>query len=151
MTEQIVTFTIESTPSRSKGWARFTARVNGASVLATKSGTEYGSGREGDTRVTVPLAAGAVITLQCQVALMVGTGHRRRQERYSETYRLVVGEGETADVEYRPGSQGLRLSVSGARLEVAGDRAPRSSTASDLALAYCEGNERALGCGPDEC
>jgi hypothetical protein len=109
-----MTFTIRDTPSSSKGWARFRALVAGRSVLATASGTEWGSGRVGDSRSTVELEPGTVVVLEIHVQLV--TGRSRRPVFSKELHRLVVTPGAECTVEFRPGSQGIRLAISGAEV-----------------------------------
>jgi hypothetical protein len=108
-----ITFQFMAIPNRSKGWARFRALVEGDDVLDTASGTPWGSGRVDDTRHTRPLPPGTGIDVEMHVELIVGKN--RRKEFSRETIRLVVEPGASAEVEHRPGSQGLRLAVTGAR------------------------------------
>lgn len=97
-------------PSRSKGWARYAAAYNGAAIVSTSTGNEWigGTTKEGDA------PEGETIEVTSQVQLMVGA--RRRKETNTETYRMIVAAGEVTEIYHRPGSQGQKLRITGARM-----------------------------------
>lgn len=105
-------FELVSKPSNSKGWARYAASIagdGGARVVASRTGNEWVSASHAGSA-----PAGVELDVRLQVMLRIG---RSKQEQIStETYRLVAAEGASTDLELRPGSQGLRVRVEGARL-----------------------------------
>jgi hypothetical protein len=106
-----ITIEILSQPSKSKGWARYQVRrADGTPVVESNTGNPWVSaGHSGEAEDA------AAMTLVMDVLLRVGKNRTAREERSQSEVELVAAAGETCEVEYRPGSQGIRLRVSGAR------------------------------------
>lgn len=103
---------ILTTPSRSKGWGRY--RVEGANgpVMESRTGNQWLSANH-----SAEVEDGAAILIEMDVELSVGKGGGyARKERSQRQVRLVAAEGESVEVEHRPGSQGIRVRLHGARL-----------------------------------
>jgi len=121
----IVLFEVKRAPVRANGWALFTAHVNGVSAFNGRLRRVYNSRQEGDTRATIPIPAGSTVVLDCDLA--VTADDPCCPVRYGQSYILVAGPDETAEIDHRPEFQGLRLRVRGARIEgtaTAGENAP---------------------------
>jgi hypothetical protein len=105
-----VSIKISSKPSSSKGWGRYALALSSCQAIVTSS--------SGNEWVSAPhageAAEGAELALKIQVMLKIGK--TKRQEITTETHALVAAEGESCEVDLTPGSQGLRLSITGARL-----------------------------------
>lgn len=95
---------ILSNPSTSKGWARYSAP--GAAVRSNTGNQWVSADHSGE------VAEGAEFVLTTQVCLI--TGKAKRKEITTEEVRLVAREGASCVVSNIPGSQGLRLAISGA-------------------------------------
>ena len=105
-----IKFHIDSKPSNSKGWARYSAALeDGTPVVQSRTGNHWVSA---DHRGEVK--GGEIITLTMQVMLRVGQGNRRREEITKVEHQLVARAGAECEVEHKPGSQGLRLQITGA-------------------------------------
>lgn len=107
----MVKFSILDTPSNSKGWARYAVGQDGRKVIESNTGNEWvSSDKSGDAE------QGSTITLRSQVMLRVGKGRTAREEIDTETFTLVIENGAECEIEHKPGSQGMRIAISGARL-----------------------------------
>lgn len=99
---------ILSKPSNSKGWARYAAQQNGTRIIESRTGNQWvGADHEGD-------AATGDILLTSQV--MLREGKYNKETVYTREHKLVADEAATCEIEHKPGSQGLRLRITGARL-----------------------------------
>lgn len=99
-------------PSSSKGWGRYRVEgANGQAVMESRTGNPWlSANHSGDVE------AGAEILIELDVELQVGKGGGyARKERSQQRYRLIAEEGQTTDVEHRPGSQGIQVRIHGAR------------------------------------
>lgn len=105
-----VEFHIADQPSRSKGWARYAASTSTGNLITSRTGNSWVSADHSGEA-----ADGTVIELTCEVELNTGKGRRARRERSSQQYQLVAEAGSSCEIEFRPGSQGLRLAITGAR------------------------------------
>jgi len=106
-----IEFKLIDKPSNSKGWGRFSASVNGAAIIQSRTGNEWVSANHSGESED-----GAEIVLTCQI--MNRIGKRKTEEITKQEYRLIVESGATADVDCRPTgvAQGMRIEVNGARL-----------------------------------
>lgn len=101
--------------SHSKGWGRYRCQLAGVDgpagrVVKSSTGNEWVSaGHEG------AVSEGARVVLTAQVQQV--TGRMNKRETTSASWTLVAAPGESCEVEHRPGSQGIRLRVDGARVE----------------------------------
>lgn len=103
-----VKFTLNDKPSNSKGWGRYSVSQGDRRVIESRTGNQWVSAsHEGQAE------AGSEIVLTAQV--MLREGKYNKETIYSEVTKLVVAEGATAEIYYRPGSQGIRITVEGAR------------------------------------
>ena len=101
-----VNVTVLNKPSNSKGWGRFslTNPNTGAAIQTSRTGNQWMSA---DMRAA---EAEGPMLLTIQVMLRVG----RRSEVTKIEIPLIAMEGETLEVEHRPGSQGMALRITGA-------------------------------------
>lgn len=99
-----VSFAVVSQPSRSKGWGRY--RAPGVGVQSD-TGNQWVSADHGGT-------ADAGATFLCDLDVEVACGKGKRRE--TETFSLVAEEGATALLRNIPGSQGMTVRVTGARI-----------------------------------
>lgn len=103
--------TIIDQPSRSKGWARYKVTdAAGVPVMTSSTGNEWMSAPHGGE-----FEPGAVLTLVIECELITGKGRAARRVRSAEAVALIVTDGAEDTVQYRPGSQGMTLRVTGAR------------------------------------
>lgn len=106
-----VKFHIMDKPSNSKGWGRYSVNQDGRKIIQSNTGNEWvSSDKAGNAEV------GTQIALKTQVMLRVGKNARAREEISTETFALIVEDGASCEIHFRPGSQGLKLAVTGARL-----------------------------------
>lgn len=103
-----IRFDLADQPSNSKGYGRY--KAPGAKVKSRTGNEWVSASHDGE--------AEGVFTVTIEVELTVGKGGRfgARKERSSETFALVAAEGESATLKFYPGSQGVKLVVTGARL-----------------------------------
>lgn len=98
-------------PSHSKGWGRFSL-VNPerpkTPIQTSRTGNEWMSADMREVEASGPML------LTIQVMLRVGKGSRGREEITKLEIPLIAKEGETLEVEHRPGSQGMKLLITGA-------------------------------------
>lgn len=105
-----VAVSILDKPSNSKGWGRYAVDQDGRKVVESRTGNQWVSANHaGDAQ------PGSQITLTMQVMLRVGNSGRQREEVSKEIHTLIVEDGASCEIEFRPGSQGLRLAITGAR------------------------------------
>lgn len=108
-----VKFQLLDTPSRSKGWGRYSVSQSDRKVIESTTGNHWvSSSKEGAAE------AGSIIELTAQVMLRVGKGYTAREEIKSQIIRLIVEDGATHEIYFRPGSQGIRIGITGARLAI---------------------------------
>ena len=106
-----ITFSILSTPRRSKGWARYAAaNQNGCKIIQSTTGNEWVSSDK-----SCDAEQGSLIVIRVQVMLRVGKNRTAREEISTETHTLIAEDGAMCDIELRPGSQGVRIGIFGAR------------------------------------
>jgi hypothetical protein len=104
-----VQFNLLKTPSNSKGWARYKASVDGAKLIASRTGNEFVSASHaGET------AEGVLITLTTDMMLRVGKGRTARETRQGDTYRLIADPA--AKCEIGNCVSHLHIVIEGARL-----------------------------------
>lgn len=100
-----IRYEILDKPSNSKGWARYSAPG-----VQSRTGNEWVSApHNGDI-----CDNGTPFELRTQVQLRKARGGQHPLS--TDTYRLVAMANECCEIEHRPGSQGLRLRIWGARL-----------------------------------
>lgn len=104
-----VAIQITEKPSNSKGWARYSVLEGERRVIESKTGNQWVSANHAGE-----VADGTEITLTTEVMLRVGGKPQVRAKSFS----LIADTAATCKIEYIPGSQGVRLMVSGARLLV---------------------------------
>lgn len=105
-----IEFSIRDKPSHSKGWGRYSANQDGRKVIQARTGNEWVSAdHSGEAE------AGSQFTLTLQVMLRVGKGRTAREQISVEKHVLIVEDGATCEINFAPGSQGLRLAIAGAR------------------------------------
>lgn len=105
---------ILDTPSRSKGWGR-AALLNddtGIPVIRSNTGNEWVSG----TSYVGEAEDGSILRLRLQVQLNVGKGARSRKETSLDETILVAEAGAVAEIGHKPGSQGIKVRITGARV-----------------------------------
>lgn len=103
----MVSFLILNTPCKSKGWARYACSKAG---IQSRTGNPFVyAEHEGKAD------PGTVLTVDIQVGLRVGKGASSREEQSERTFTLVADDWGVCDIEYKPGSQGMKLRVVGAR------------------------------------
>jgi hypothetical protein len=107
----MINITITSAPSRSKGWGRFGASSGGVPVITSSTGNPWVSAGH-----SAAVEEGAEVKLTLQVQLNIGKGFNARKETTSKTVMLIAEDGAECEVEHKPGSQGLTLRITGARL-----------------------------------
>lgn len=103
-----ITVEIVSTISKSKGWGRYSLQGANGYVVRSSTGNHWiSSDKTGEAE------QGATLQLATQVQEKTGSG---RKDTWTQETALVVEEGASCEVEYRPGAQRLVLRVTGARL-----------------------------------
>lgn len=98
---------IISQPSRSKGWSRYSLKQGATRIIESRTGNEWVSAdhegqAEGDA------------TLTMQVCLR--EGRNNKETVYPKTVTLRPADGTVSEIEHRPGSQGMRLRITGAEV-----------------------------------
>lgn len=105
-----IKFTLESKPSNSKGWGRYAVAQGEKKIIESNTGNQWvSSNKEGLAE------AGSEIEITAQVMLREGKGFRAAENVYMEKTMLIVEDGATAEISFRPGSQGVTIKVEGAR------------------------------------
>lgn len=98
-------------PSKSKGWARYSAVADGVSIVPTVTRRNDWV----DTSSVGEVSEGSEIELTCEI--MNNVGKSARQEIVSQTYALIADPTATCEIDYQGGlAQGIRLTITGARL-----------------------------------
>ncbi|MDT8442631.1 MAG: hypothetical protein RQ723_13400, partial [Desulfuromonadales bacterium] len=108
----MIAIRVADKPSNSKGWARYRLMGDdGRYVVESRTGNEWvSSSKSGEAQ------DGESLTLDIDVMLRVGKGRTAREERTQHTVALVAATGAKANVRHYPGSQGMWLQITGARL-----------------------------------
>jgi hypothetical protein len=104
-----VSFTLLRTPSNSKGWARYSASVEGKRLIESRTGNEFVSASH-----TGSTEAGKTIAVTTQVALNVGKGRTSRQTTTTNAYTLIAEPGAHCEIGNSVCS--LHIAIDGARL-----------------------------------
>jgi hypothetical protein len=103
-----VKFSLTDKPSNSKGWARYSVAQGDRKVIESNTGNMWvSSSKEGQAE------AGSEIVLTAQV--MLREGKYNKETVYPEVTKLIVEDGATAEISFRPGSQGIMIKIEGAR------------------------------------
>lgn len=88
-----VTFAVIQLPSRSKGWGRYKATVDGKPVVTSTTGNEWIS----STKVA-SVEVGTEIDVTLQINLTHGKGRTQREEIETFPLRVLVTPGGIADL-----------------------------------------------------
>jgi hypothetical protein len=108
--------------SHSKGWGRYsvTDPSTDAPLITTSTGNRFCSGAAGAGTKQAEMQGPLLVTMQ--VMLRVGKGYTAREEIKTQKIALIAKDGEVVEVKCKPGSQGIALRITGARLAVTGER-----------------------------
>jgi len=104
MDQSTVQIRVKDTPSKSKGWGRYQLKLNGR-LVESVNGKEFISSKTFD----IEAAPGDAVEILAQVQLV--EGRYKKRSTYEEAFSFVVAPGKTADLYYRPGSQGITLEI----------------------------------------
>lgn len=103
-------FEITGKPSNSKGWSRYSAQSDHdqSPVVTSNTGNKFISS---DKEASV--LPGHKFTITHQV--MLKEGKYNKETVYTKHTQMIADPNHTEEIEFKPGSQGLKIKIHGAR------------------------------------